>query len=125
MLSSARFFGRVSGADLEIPEPVTAFLISQLGLKEVPSLKSHLDLGGQRKRHVALIRERYGFTEFSDNVPARFRLTQWLYALRWSGYGHPGLLIDSATAWLVVNKVLLPGVSVIERFVGPTSAWGF
>ena len=118
MLSSARFLGVFPGADLEIPEPVTAFLISQLGLKEVPSLKSYFDLGGQRKRHVALIRERYGFTEFSDNGPARFRLTRWLYALCWSGDDHPGLLIERATSWLVVNKVLLPGVSVIERFVG-------
>jgi hypothetical protein len=118
MLGSARFLGVFPGADLEIPESVVAFLISQLGLKEAPSLKSYFDLGGQRKRHVALIRERYGFTEFSENGPARFRLTRWLYALCWTGDDHPGALIERATSWLVVNKVLLPGVSVLERFVG-------
>jgi hypothetical protein len=118
MLGSARFFGTFPDADLKIPESVTAFLIDQLGLKNAPSLKGYFDLGGQRKRHLALIRERYGFTEFSDNGKSRFRLTRWLYALCWSGDDHPALLIERATSWLVVNKVLLPGVSVLERFVG-------
>lgn len=118
MLGSARFLGIFPGADLEIPDTVTAFLIGQLGLKENPSLKGYFDLGGQRKRHLVLIRERYGFTEFADNGPARFRLTRWLYALCWSGDDHPGLLIERAVSWLIVNKILLPGVSVVERFVG-------
>jgi TnpA family transposase len=38
--------------------------------------------------------------------------------LCWSGDDHPGPLIERATSWLVVNKVLLPGVTVLERFVG-------
>jgi TnpA family transposase len=118
MLGSARFLGIFPDAGLAIPEPVKAFLINQLGLKEEPSLKGYFGLGGQRKRHLALIRERYGFTEFSGNGPARFRLTRWLYALCWSGDDHPGPLVERATSWLIANKVLLPGVSVLERFVG-------
>jgi len=118
MLGSARFLGVFPGADLKIPASVVVFLIGQLGLKEAPSLKSYFDLGGQRKRHVALVRERYGFTEFSENGHARFRLTRWLYALCWTGDDHPGPLIERAISWLIVNKVLLPGVSVLERLVG-------
>jgi hypothetical protein len=119
MLGSARFLGIFPGVDLEIPESVKTFLISQLGLKQEPCRKGYFDnKNGQRIRHLALIRERYGFTEFADNEPARFRLTRWLYALCWSGDDHPGLLIERATSWLVANKVLLPGVSVIERFTG-------
>jgi hypothetical protein len=118
MLGSARFLGVFPGADLEIPSSVSAFLVSQLGLKDEPSLRGYFDHNRQRIRHLALIRERYGFTEFADNGPARFRLTRWLYALCWSGDYHPGPLIERATSWLVVNKVLLPGVSVLERFAG-------
>ena len=118
MLGSARFLGAFPGADLDIPLPVTAFLINQLGLKPEAGFKGYFDHGGQRFRHLALIRERYGFTEFADNGAARFRLTRWLYALCWSGDDHPGPLIERATSWLVVNKVLLPGVTVLERFVG-------
>jgi len=118
MLGSARFPGAFPGADLDIPRPVTAFLIDQLGLKPAAGFKGYFDHNGQRLRHLALIRERYGFTEFADNGLARFRLTRWLYALCWSGDDHPGPLIERATSWLVVNKVLLPGVTVLERFVG-------
>ena len=81
MLGSARFLGTFPGADVEIPSSVTAFLVGQLGLKGSPSLNGYFDLGGQRKRHLAIIRKRYGFTDFADNGPARFRLTRWLYAL--------------------------------------------
>ena len=118
MLGSARFLGAFPGAACDIPRSVTAFLVNQLGLPPEVQFKGYFDLGGQRLRHLALIRERYGFTEFADNGPARFRLTRWLYALCWSGDDHPGPLIERATSWLVVNKVLLPGVSVLERFVG-------
>jgi TnpA family transposase len=119
MLGSARCIGVFPGADVEIPDPVTAFLVDQLGLKKAPGLDGYFDLkNGQRFRHLALIRERYGFTEFADNGPARFRLTRWLYALCWSGDDHPGPLVERAASWLIVNKVLLPGVSVLERFVG-------
>src|SRR5580704_3831100 len=119
MPGSARFPGVFPGGGAEIPSSVTAFLVGELGLQEGPlSLKGYFDLGGQRKRHLALIRERYGFTEFADNGSARFRLARWLYALCWSGDDHPGPLVERATAWLIVNKVMLPGVSVLERFVG-------
>ncbi len=118
MLGSARFLGAFPGAGPDIPRPVTAFLIDQLGLEPAAGFKGYFDHGGQRIRHLALIRERYGFTEFADNGRARFRLTRWLYALCWSGDDHPGPLVERATSWLVVNKMLLPGVTVLERFVG-------
>jgi hypothetical protein len=99
MLGSARFLGVFPGADAEIPQPVTVFLMGQLGLKEEPCLKGYFDLkNGQRIRHLALIRDRYGFTEFADNGPARFRLTRWLYALCWTGDDHPGSLVERATS---------------------------
>ena len=64
MLGSARFLGVFPGADIEIPSSVTAFLVNQLDLKEAPCLKGYFDhKNGQRFRHLALIRERYGFTE--------------------------------------------------------------
>ena len=40
MLGSARFLGVFPGADLEIPGSVTAFLVSQLGLKGVTTESS-------------------------------------------------------------------------------------
>src|SRR5208337_1772561 len=72
----------------------------------------------QRERHLAAIQESYGFSDFLTEGYARFRLARWLYALCWSGDDHPGPLIERGISWLIANKVLLPGVTTLERFVG-------
>jgi hypothetical protein len=72
----------------------------------------------QRWRHVVMIRERYGFRDLENEAPAGFRLTRWLYALCWTGDDRPGLLFDRATTWLLANKILLPGITTLERLVG-------
>ena len=46
-----------------------------------------------------------------------FRLNRFLYALCWTGTDRPSTLFDRAVAWLVAAKVLLPGLSVLERAV--------
>ena len=117
MLGGVRFLGAFPGGDGEIPTSVLTNLVDQLDLAADVTLTAYFE-GRQRKRHLALIRTRFGFTDFAANPSARFRLTRWLYALCWSGDDQPGLLIDRATSWLIANKVLLPGVTVLERFVG-------
>ena len=72
-------------------------------------------LGG-RWLHSAEIKERHGYREFTDPL-VRFRLARWLYALCWTGTDRPSVLFDRATAWLVTEKVLLPGASALERLV--------
>lgn len=74
-------------------------------------------------------RERYGrypeslsadelarYREFADSG-IQFRLGRWLCALCWTGTDRPSALFDYANGWLVGHKVLLPGVTVLERFV--------
>ena len=46
-----------------------------------------------------------------------FRLARWLYTLCWTGTDRPGELFNRATTWLLTHKVLLPGVTVLERFI--------
>lgn len=62
------------------------------------------------------IRAYYGYQDFSAWTTL-FRLNRWLYALCWTGTDRPGILFDRATAWLISHKILLPGVSVLERLV--------
>jgi TnpA family transposase len=70
----------------------------------------------QRWRHATEIRSRYCYIEFAEKGN-RFRLGRVLCALCWTGTDRPGLLFDHAVDWLSTNKILLPGITVLERFV--------
>lgn len=67
-------------------------------------------------RHTAEIRARYGDREFA-NSGIRFLLGCWLRVLCWTGTDRLGALFDHANGWLVGHEVLLPGVTVLERFI--------
>ncbi len=115
-LGTVRFLGTFLDDPTDVPSPVPATMAGQLALSGPPTLDGYRD-GRQRRRHVALIRDRHGYRDFTLDGRARFRLTRWLYALCWAGDDRPSLLIDRATAWLVGDRVLLPGISAIERLV--------
>ena len=65
-------------------------------------------------------RERYGRypdTLSGEELARYFHLGRWLCALCWTGTDRPSVLFDYANGWLVGHKVLLPGVTVLERFI--------
>ncbi|MFD9442445.1 DUF4158 domain-containing protein [Streptomyces sp. NPDC060006] len=53
---------------------------------------------------------RFGFDQW-------FALARWMYQRAWIGNERPTLLFDLATKCLVDKKVVLPGVTVLERLV--------
>ena len=87
----------------------------QLGESPTPGLDAYR--GRQRWRHAATIRDHYGFRDLEQDPAAGFRLTRWLYVLCWTGDDRPGLLFDRVTTWLLAHKVLLPGISTLERLI--------
>ena len=115
-LGAVRFLGTFSDDSSSIPDQMVSIVAQQLGEREEPSLDAYWR-GRQRWRHVALIREMYGFRDFGNAPTARFRLTRWLYALCWAGDDRPGLLMERTCHWLMANKILLPGVSTLERLI--------
>lgn len=117
VLCTARFLGAFPNSADDIPASVLTTLKDQLHLAPDATLDGYFD-GRTFERHVMRIRSQFGFTDFGDNPSARFRLCRWLYTLCWSGDDRPGPLIERAESWLVVNKILLPGITVLERFVG-------
>ncbi len=117
MLCSARFLGAFPDSETEVPKSVRVTLARQIALEPDASLSGYFG-SRQRERHLAAIQESYGFSDFLAEGYARFRLARWLYALCWSGDDHPGPLIERGISWLIANKVLLPGVTTLERFVG-------
>ncbi|MBV8817443.1 MAG: DUF4158 domain-containing protein, partial [Acidobacteriaceae bacterium] len=115
-LCTARFLGTFLEDVSETPPGVVAALARQLQVEPFRSCFDYYCNGEGRWDHAAEIRKYCGFVEFSDPF-AGFRLNRWLYALCWTGTDRPGTLFDRATTWLITHKVLLPGVSVLERHI--------
>jgi len=115
-LGTARFLGTFLDDPTQTPRVVIATVARQLGEGLAPDLDAYR-ANRQRWRHVAMIRERYGFRDLESDATAGFRLTRWLYALCWTGDDRPGLLFDRATTWLLAHKILLPGITTLERLI--------
>src|SRR5271157_51278 len=114
-LGTVRFLGTFLDEPDGVPAGVVADLARQLDIAD-PACLARYAIGRARWQHAREIREQHGYREFTDPF-ARCRLARWLYALCWTGTDRPSVLFDRATAWLVSEKVLLPGASALERLV--------
>jgi TnpA family transposase len=114
-LCTIRFLGTLLEDPRDVPAAVVSYVAHQLAVDD-PSSHAQYCAGEQRWEHAAQIRTRCGYQDFLT-WPAQFRLNRWLYALCWTGTDRPSVLFDRATTWLFSRKVLLPGVSVLERLV--------
>ncbi|MFO7642718.1 MAG: Tn3 family transposase [Candidatus Competibacteraceae bacterium] len=114
-LTTVRFLGTFLEDPLAVPDTVLRYLARQLNSADLNGLEAYRT-GEQRWDHAAEIRTRYGYRDFTDQE-AGFRLARWLYGLCWTGTERPGVLFERATDWLLSYQVLLPGASVLERFV--------
>lgn len=99
-----------------MPANVQAFVAGQLSIGNVAILADYAQRDTTKREHTALIREQYGYREFSD-PPWAFRLSRLLYTRAWISNERPSLLFDFATAWLSQNKVLLPGATTLSRLI--------
>ncbi|MFH0928111.1 MAG: Tn3 family transposase [bacterium] len=114
-LTTVRYLGTFPEESAFIPASVLKTLGRQLSITNVKCFRDYRE-SAQRWAHMTEIRDYYGYRDFSDPM-AGFRLTRWLYSLCWTGTDRPGILFDRATDWLLAHKVLLPGWSLLERFV--------
>ncbi len=112
-LGTVRFLGAFLPNPEAVPTVVTDHLAAQLGL-EAADLKGYGDREA-RWDHQAQIRGAYGYTPFGP--AAWLALARWLYTRAWTANERPSVLFDLATNRLVTAKVLLPGVTVLERLV--------
>jgi len=114
-LGTVRFLGTFLPDPTAVPAGVVRYLAQQLRIAD-PSCLTRYRTSDQRWEHTAEIRRIYGYEDFL--IPrVQFRLQRWLYALCWTGTDRPSVLFERATMWLLSHKVLLPGVSVLERLV--------
>ena len=114
-LVTVRFLGIFLEDPLEVPLSIVQMVAKQLEIINFNNLHEYRK-GKQRWEHKFEICMNYGYLEFTDPKMG-FRFCRWLYALCWTGTNRPSVLFDRAKIWLLTNKILLPGVSVLERIV--------
>ncbi|MBW4040210.1 MAG: Tn3 family transposase [Acidobacteria bacterium] len=115
-LGSVRLLGTFLDDPTQAPASAVRFAADQLMIPDSSDLMALYGASVGRWRHGGRIREHYGYRMFTDFGVA-FRLNRFLYALCWIGAERPSALFERAIAWLLAAKVLLPGLSVLERAV--------
>ena len=112
-LGSVRFVGRFP--DLAaVPDAVVDHVARTLDVG--PAVFAGYAGSRASMAHAAEIRTRYGYTPFGEGLP-HWRFLRWLYERVWTGAERPTVLVDLSTAWLVENRVLLPGITTLTRLV--------
>ncbi|MFE4654980.1 DUF4158 domain-containing protein [Streptomyces sp. NPDC056707] len=99
-----------------MPDVVVAYVAEQLGLE--PLAFTGYGSSEARWDHQEQIRASFEYTKFEFGQ--WFALACWLYQRAWIGNERATLLFDLATKRLVDKKVVLPGVTVLERLVSGT-----
>jgi len=115
-LTSARFLGNFLSNLMLVPSNVKIFVARQLSIPNISVLATYAQRNTTKREHTAIIRKHYGYREFNES-PWSFRLSRLLYTRAWISNERPSLMFDFATAWLIKNKVLLPGASTLSRLI--------
>ena len=105
----------------EVPASAARYAADQIDVADHADALVVYSTSEGRWRHGVRIRERYGYRQLTDAGVA-FRLHRFLFAFCWTGINRPSTLFDRAVAWLLAAKVLLPGLSVLERVVARVRA---
>jgi TnpA family transposase len=114
-LGTVRFLGTFLPDPTDVPANVVTNVANQLDIPDTTCLAQY-GMGETHWNHIAEIKRAYGYHDF-HNPHEAFRLVRWLYTRAWLSAERPSVLFDLATARLVERKVLLPGVTVLERLV--------
>lgn len=114
-LCTVRFLGTFLSDPTDVPHNAVLTLSSQLNIADLSVLSRYRE-GEMRYDHVHEIMAEYGYQDFSSQ-PEHFRFLRWLYTRAWWSEERLTVLFDLAMARLIDRKVLLPGVSVLERLI--------
>ena len=115
-LGTVRFLGIFLPRPTEVPDGVVRFVATQLEIRDTTSFARYAQRTATHREHASEIQKRYGYRPSSDPAES-FQLLRWLYTRATLSAERPSVLFDRATARLVERKVLLPGVTVLERLV--------
>jgi hypothetical protein len=117
-LCTVRFLGTFLVDPTAVPSGVVTYLCQHLSRTNPACLSRYLTRPSTHHEHAQEITQRYGYHDF-HTPSVTWGLLRWLYSRAWLTTERPSVLFDLATARLVEQKVLLPGVTVLARLVAP------
>ena len=113
-LGTLRFLGTFLQNPQETPLVVVGHLAQQLQLSR-KAFQRYALRAATRHQHRELIIQHLGYREF--NGFQAFRLVRWLYAQLALSALRPSVFFDLATAHLISQKIVLPGVTTLARLI--------
>lgn len=115
-LTTLRFLGLFLGDPLAVPVGAVTYVAAQIGITDLEELPRYAERIQTQWDHQAEIRRRFGYHEWND-VRGGFALMRFLYAREWVSSERPSVLFDLAISWLIDKKVVLPGITTLERLI--------
>ena len=113
-LGTLRFLGTFLSVPTQVPAVVVQTLAQQLRLP-AEAWNGRYTRPNTLHDHQGQLVVYLGFHAFDGRQA--FRLTRWLYAQVLTSTVRPSVLFDLATAHLVAQRVVLPGVTVLARLI--------
>ena len=114
-LTTVRFLGTFLSNPVDVPSDAINYITKQLNINLPADIDQYLERKATRSAHCNEIKIIFDYQDF--NAIWRFRLNRWLYSQAWFGNERPSLLFERCTMWLVIRKVLLPGISTLVIMV--------
>ncbi|MFB4284280.1 Tn3 family transposase [Nonomuraea sp. MTCD27] len=122
-IGTVRYKGLFLEDPLAVPWPVVDYLADHLGIGDASQVKKYAERPKTTYEHAWMIRDAYGYHAFDDTsswggrqLMRQFRT--FLHGRAWTHAEGPVALFEQSVAWLRRHRVLLPGVTVLERLVG-------
>ncbi len=112
---AVRHLGTFLADPIDVPWTVVDHVARQLNVADPTVVKTYGE-GTIRFEHQAEITAAYGYRQFSDQ-PFHFQFVRWLFRRSYLAGERPIVLFDHARLHLVEHRVLLPGVTTLERLV--------
>ncbi len=115
-LTTVRYLGAFLEDPLDVPWAVVEYLAEQVGVLDPSIVKSYTRRRTTRFEHAWEIQGAYGFRSIEDPEAGR-EFEEFLRDRAWVHAEGPAALFNQAVGWLLSNRILLPGITVLDRLV--------
>ncbi|WP_432420531.1 DUF4158 domain-containing protein [Nocardia carnea] len=111
---TVRYLGMFLADPTDVPVELVAYLAEQLEIEDPSCLGEYMVRRTTRFEHQAEIEAEYGLVPFGE---AEAELAAWIADQAWITGDGPKAIFEGSVAWCRARRVLLPGVTTLEKLV--------